>query len=148
MVMQIKLVVGDIACVQTSPPPSGKKSGFFPEEGQDVCTQASMIRRIYSSIYLSNTCLLWRQLANSWTLIFFLFLRLMNFFIIIFQMSLNLFVKHTLLSCWCMIEQVDNWLMLHRLISRGSHITQFYHLLKSATFSNLPRHLTRSFPIN
>ena len=65
-------------------------------------------------------------------------------------MRLNLFVKRTLLSCWCMIEQLDNWLMLqfNRLISRGSHITQFYHLLKSATFSNLPRHLTRSFPMN
>ena len=63
-------------------------------------------------------------------------------------MRLNFFVKHARLSCWCMIGQLDNWLMLHWLISRGSHITQFYHLLKSATFSNLPRHLTRSFPIN
>ena len=54
-------------------------------------------------------------------------------------MRLNLFVKRTLPSCWCMIEQLDNWLMLqfNRLISRGSHITQFYHLLKSATFRQL-----------
>ena len=32
MVMQIKLVVVDIACVQTPPPPSGKNRDFFLRE--------------------------------------------------------------------------------------------------------------------
>ena len=50
-----------LACVQTSPPPSGKnrerRRRFFPEGGGDVFTQASLVKLLLKT-YRFMTCYL------------------------------------------------------------------------------------------